>query len=120
MTEAGTVLSLATVRLRQGDWAAAVKAGRAGLLLYQALGHPVGKTEGWMNLADTAAAFEKWEDAAALLSAADTSRTNIAEGDEILRHDRLRASACAHLTPAAFKAAWDRGRTLTCDEYGLH
>lgn len=119
MTEAGTVLSLATVRRRQGDRAAAAAAGRAGLLLYQALGHPVGRTEGWMNLADTAAAFEHWEDAAALLSAAAACRTVPAEGIEVTRYERLQASACTALTPAAFEAAWERGRTLTCDEYGL-
>ena len=119
MAEAGTTLSLATVRRRQGDRQAAMAAGRAALLLYQAVGHTVGMTEGWMNLADTAAAFEKWEEAAILLSAADKGRTTPAEGDEILRRAKLHAAICAGLTPEALDTAWARGRTLTCDEYGL-
>ena len=119
-TEAGTLLTLAVVRRRQGDYAGASALARAAFVLYRAMNSRASITECWMSLADTAAAFEKWEDAATLLSAADASRTDIAEGDEILRRDRLHASACTHLPPAAFAAAWERGRTLTCDEYGLH
>ncbi len=118
-TEAGTLLSLAVVRRHQGDLGEASALAQSALVLCQAMNHKVSVTECWMNLADIAAAGKNWEDTAAFLSAADACRTDIAEGDEILRHDRLHISACTALTPAAFAAAWKRGRTLTCDEYGL-
>ena len=119
MTEAGTALSLARVRRREGDYPQASALAQSALRHYRAMTHGVGLTECWMNLADTAAAFEKWEEAAALLSAADAARPAPAEDSERERHARLHASACAHLSPAAFDAAWQRGRTRICDDYGL-
>ena len=119
MSEAGTTLALALVRRREGDWATASALGRSAFLLYQAMNHAVGMTEGWMNLADTAAAQEKWEETAALLSAANSCRNVPAEGDELQHFNSLHQSACAALSPPAFDAAWTRGKTLTCDEYGL-
>jgi predicted ATPase len=119
MIEAGTLLSLARVRRRQGRFADADQAAQAGLRLYQSLGSAEGVTEGWMLLAETAAAQSDWPAAAALLSAAETSRTKSADDTEQRRADTLCQSARAALSTAAFSAAWLRGRTLTCDNYGL-
>lgn len=119
MSEAGTTLSLATVRRRQSDCSQASALARSALLLYQMLGHPLGQAESWMSLADTAAAQGKWADAAALLSAAKTCGGFAAEGIDFERTETLRGLLCVHLPPAAFDTARERGRTLTCDEYGL-
>ena len=119
MAEAGTTLSLATVRRREEDWTQAIALACDALRLYQAMGHAIGRTESWLNLADTAAAQGEWEAAAQRFSAAETCRSAPPVAEEIERHDSLHASLCAQLTPEAFAAALERGKTLTCDAYGL-
>ncbi len=119
MTEAGTQLSLARVRRRQGRFADSDQAAQSGLRLYQSLDRAEGAAEGWMLLTETAAAQNDWPRAAALLSAADACRPQFANDAEQRRADTLYHSACAALTPSDFSAAWLRGRTLTCDDYGL-
>ena len=119
MAEAGTTLSLATVRRREANWAQAVTLACDALRLYQVMGHAIGRTESWMNLADTAVAQEGWEAAAERFAAAETCRATPPVAEEIERRDSLHDSLCAHLTPEAFAAATGRGRTLTCDAYGL-
>ena len=119
MAEAGTTLSLATVRRREEDWTQAIALACDALRLYQAMGHAIGRTESWLNLADTAAAQGEWEAAAQRFSAAETCRSAPPVAEEIERHDSLHASLCAQLTPKALAAALERGKTLTCDAYGL-
>ncbi len=119
MTEAGTRLSLARVRRRQEQFEGADRAALTGLRLYQDLGRAEGITEGWMILAETAAAQHDWPRAAALLSAADACRVKFANDAEQRRADALCHSSRAALSPAAFASAWTKGRTLTCDDYGL-
>ncbi|MGI4789543.1 MAG: AfsR/SARP family transcriptional regulator [Janthinobacterium lividum] len=119
MSEAGTLLSLATVRRRQSNWMSASALARSALLLYQAMGQAIGKTECWMNLADTSAVQQKWEETTALLSAAAACRNTPPVGDEHTRFEGLYHAALGSLSQAAFDAAWERGRALSCDEYGL-
>lgn len=120
MTEGGTLLILAQVRRRQERFADAAAEAQAGLRLYAAVDRPEGVMRSWLNLADTAAAEADWETAACLLSAADAALAVFPTEDDRDRAAALCHSARAALTPAAFAAAWTRGRTLTCDDYGLH
>ena len=120
MTEAGTLLILARVRRLQGRGADATAAAQAALRLYAAMDRPEGVMRSWLNLADTAAAEADWETAASLLSAADTALPVFPTHDDRDRADALCRTARAALPPAAFAAAWNRGRTLTCDDYGPH
>jgi len=120
MTEAGTLLILACVRRRQGRFADAAAEAQAALRLYAAIDRPEGVMRSWLNLADTAAAGSDWETAACLLSAADAALPTFPTDDDRDRAAALCHSARAALSPAAFSAAWTRGRTLTCDDYGLH
>ena len=119
MTEAGTRLSLARVRRRQGRFADADTAAQSALRLYQAVNRTEGVTESWMILAETAAAQSNWPKAALLLSAAAACRQEFSNDSERDRYDGLCASARAALGPAAYDTAWQRGPTLICDDYGL-
>ena len=118
-TEAGILLTFAALRRRQGDRVEASSLARAALLLYQSMNHDASVTECWMSLAETAAAQADWPLAAALLSAADTSRAEFANDSEQERAAALCHASRAALSLPAFAAAWERGRTLTCDDYGL-
>ena len=119
MTEAGTRLSLARVRRHQEQFADADQAALTGLRLYQGLGRAEGISEGWMILAENATAQYDWSSAAALLSAADACRAEFVSDSEQRRAGALCHASRAALSPAAFSAAWAKGRTLTCDDYGL-
>ncbi len=119
MTEAGTVLVLADVRRMQGNYTEATALACAALRVSREITHDIGQTEGWINLSETAAAQAQWENAAAFLSAADALRTVPPQGYDLDYWDALLADAHAALDPTLFDAAWHRGRTLTCDDYGL-
>ncbi len=120
MTEGGTLLILARVRRKQGRFADAAAQAQAALRLYDSVDRPEGVMRSWLNLADTAAAGFDWETTACLLSAAETALPIFPTEGERSRADTLCHAARAALFPAAFSAAWERGRTLTCDDYGLH
>ena len=119
MTEAGTTLELSNVRRRQEDWAGAEALARATLVLYQDMSHAEGRVEGWMSLAEIAAAQTHWDRAACLLSAAASRREAPPEGAELTRMEGIREAALAALGADAFHAAWEKGQTITCDQYGL-
>ncbi len=118
MSEAGTALSLSTVRRSQGDWAEAEGLARAALVLYQNVGHPVGRALCWTHLAETAARTQ-WDRAACFLSAAALCREVSPDDAENARINSIREAALAALGADAFAAAWEQGRTLTCDDYGF-
>ncbi len=119
IVEGGALVALARVRRLQQDFAQAAALARTALMLYQNLGHPLGRAESWMSLAETAAAQENWKDAAAFFSAADSCGGLAPEGPDCERCETLRRLLPLHLAPAALDAASERGRALTCDEYGL-
>lgn len=119
MSEAGTTLSLSRVRRSQGDWAEAEALACAALVLYQNMGHPVGRALGWTHLAETAAARMQWDRAACFLSAAALLREVSPDAAENARVESIREAALTALGVGAFAAAWERGRTITCDDYGL-
>ena len=81
--------------------------------------HALGRTQSWLDLAETDAAQEKWADAAAYFSAAEACGVYDVADPDFAAHEPFRETLRASLSPADFDAAWARGRTLTCDEYGL-
>ena len=120
MTAGGTLLILARVRRKQGRFADAAAEAQAALRLYAAVDRPDGVMRSWLNLADTAAAEAHWETVSCLLSAATASLPAFPTDGERDHADALCRTARAALSPAAFSAAWAKGRTLICDDYGLH
>lgn len=84
------------------------------------MGNPLGLTRSWLSLAETAAAQEKWADAAAYFSAAEACGVYNPHDSQFKDAETLRGILHTNLTPAAFDAAWQRGLALTCDDDGLH
>ena len=120
IAEAGTLTALAQLRRMTGNHAEASALACAALLVYGNMGHPLGRTLSWLSLAETAAAQEKWADAAAYFSAAEACGVYDVGDPDFAVYEPLRDTLRTHLGAAAFDAEWRRGRTLTCDEYGLH
>lgn len=120
VAEGGALTGLAQTRRMQKDYTGASALACAALRLYESMGHPLGRTQSWLNLAETAAAQEQWEDAAACFSAAEACGVYDVEDPDFAAQEPFRDLLRTKLSPAGFEAAFARGRTLTCNEYGLH
>lgn len=119
IAETGGLASLAHIRRLAQDYAEASALACAALQLYQSMGHPLGRTRCWLSLAETAAAQQQWADAAACFSAAEACGVYDVHDPAFAQHELLRSTLHTHLSRADADAAWERGRTLTCDAYGL-